>query len=103
MVPLGSGAYRKVKDYMLTRYACYLIAQNGDPKKENNVEEKDPQCGEKPCNYLCETNAWFSLPSPIFIYKPGSPTAHSAHNVYSKPSNSLQTLPPNPGYLPYIH
>jgi len=34
MVPLGSGAYRKVKDYMLTRYACYLIAQNGDPKKE---------------------------------------------------------------------
>lgn len=34
MVPLGSGAQRKVKDYMLTRYACYLIAQNGDPKKE---------------------------------------------------------------------
>ena len=54
-------------------------------------------------NYLCETNAWFSLPSPIFICKLGSPTAHSAHNVYSKPSNRLQTLPPNPGYLPYIH
>ena len=34
MVQLGSGAKRKVKDYMLTRYACYLIAQNGDPKKE---------------------------------------------------------------------
>ena len=34
MVCLGSGAKRKVKDYMLTRYACYLIAQNGDPKKE---------------------------------------------------------------------
>lgn len=34
MVPLGSGAHRSVKDYMLTRYACYLIAQNGDPKKE---------------------------------------------------------------------
>lgn len=34
MVPLGSGAQRPVKDYMLTRYACYLVAQNGDPKKE---------------------------------------------------------------------
>ena len=34
MVPLGSGAHRSVKDYMLTRYACYLIAQNGDPRKE---------------------------------------------------------------------
>lgn len=34
MVKLGSGAQRNVKDYMLTRYACYLIAQNGDPKKE---------------------------------------------------------------------
>ena len=33
MVFLGSGAQREVKNYMLTRYACYLIAQNGDPRK----------------------------------------------------------------------
>ncbi len=33
-VQLGSGSERQVQDFMLTRYACYLIAQNGDPKKE---------------------------------------------------------------------
>ncbi len=33
-IELGNGATRDVEDYMLTRYACYLIAQNGDPRKE---------------------------------------------------------------------
>ena len=33
MVGLGSGSVREVDDYMLTRYACYLVAQNGDPRK----------------------------------------------------------------------
>lgn len=33
MVQLGSGSQRDIDDIMLTRYACYLIAQNGDPRK----------------------------------------------------------------------
>ena len=34
MVQIGSGAEKEVNDYKLTRYACYIIAQNGDPRKE---------------------------------------------------------------------
>ena len=34
MVPIGSGAEKAIDDILLSRYACYLIAQNGDSRKE---------------------------------------------------------------------
>lgn len=34
MVSIGSGAEKEIEDILLTRYACYLVAQNGDPRKE---------------------------------------------------------------------
>jgi DNA-damage-inducible protein D len=34
LVNIGSGTERKITDYALSRYACYLIVQNGDPRKE---------------------------------------------------------------------
>lgn len=34
MLTIGSRASRRVRDYMITRYACYLIATNGNPRKQ---------------------------------------------------------------------
>ena len=38
MIPVGKGGVRQVKDYLLSRFACYLIAQNGDPRKPEIAE-----------------------------------------------------------------
>jgi len=35
MIGLGSGLKREIHDFMLNHYACYIIVQNGDPKKED--------------------------------------------------------------------
>jgi DNA-damage-inducible protein D len=33
-IPMPKGAIKNIEDILLTHYACYLIAQNGDPRKE---------------------------------------------------------------------
>ncbi len=40
LVDIGSGAQKEIDDVMLTRFACYLIAQNGDSRKEQIVFRK---------------------------------------------------------------
>ncbi len=70
MVPLGSGSHRPVKDYMLTRYACYLIAQNGDPKKEEIARVKlvnnNPSIGY--CITSCSNHTGVVLTDSVHIY-----------------------------------
>jgi DNA-damage-inducible protein D len=45
MVKIGSNSVRKIKDWKLDHYACYLIAQNGDSKKEEIALENKKGSG----------------------------------------------------------
>ncbi len=67
MVSIGSGAKRKQKDYKLSRYACYLIAQNGDSRKESialaqtyfAVQTRKQEINEKEYSELTEDEKRF--------------------------------------------
>ena len=67
MVEIGSGAKRKQVDYMLSRYACYLIVQNSDPRKEVvalgqtyfAVQTRKQELSEKEYNSLTEDEKRF--------------------------------------------
>ena len=65
LVEIGSKTQRKLNDYMLTRYACYLIAENGDPRKEQiafaqgyfAVQTRKQELIEERITYLERTEA----------------------------------------------
>lgn len=51
MVYLGSGSEREIDDVFLTRYACYLIAQNGDPRKEHTSTYRSTKAFGSKCQF----------------------------------------------------
>lgn len=58
MVTLGSSAERQIEDFILTRYACDLIAQNGDPRKEPIAFAQSYFATTKYCNHTSPAPAW---------------------------------------------
>ena len=48
---LGSGSEREIDDILLTRYGCYLIAQNGDPRKEQTSTYRSTKAFGSKCQF----------------------------------------------------
>jgi len=67
MVDIGSNTSRKIKDYKLSRYACYLIVQNADPRKKEvalgqtyfAIQTRKQEISEKEYNLLTEDEKRF--------------------------------------------
>ena len=67
MINIAKGAQRKILDYKLTRYACYLIVQNGDSRKKNialgqtyfAIQTRKQEINEKEYNELTEDEKRF--------------------------------------------
>ncbi len=102
MVDLGSGSLRKIKDYELSRYACYLIVQNGDSSKpviangqtyfamqtrrqelaDNNTFQQLKEAGNASV-WLCLTKSSAVVSSYSFLSVPlGMPLCGSASQVF---------------------
>ena len=69
MINVGKTASRTIKDYSLSRYACYLIVQNGDPRKEIialgqtyfAIQTRKQELSEQSYNELSETEKRFYI------------------------------------------
>ena len=68
MIQMPKGATKSIKEYRLARYACYLIAQNGDPRKEVialaqtyfAIQTRKQEISEKEYSLLTEDEKRFS-------------------------------------------
>ncbi len=98
-VTLGSGATSSIADVKLTRYACYLIAQNGDPKKEEVALLQELFCRSDSQNGNSLSNAWEKLARspaerPLPLQRRNSIRIPKSHTT--KPHKCTCTRPTTP-------